>query len=159
MAGNSGVYGKRRFERGGSGASPVLADGSIDRDEAEAELHTGRIIVQQTADSVTSYIDPVQYPITITKIGLIGKTLSTSGPTTTTTGTLTAALNLLDSNLIATTTIHDASISATTSNKIYNEETTGVNQAVAANEALSVTWGATSKVDDGASLCIQYTID
>jgi len=154
---HGGITTKRKFERQAQDSSPELASAAIDRDEVEAELHTRRIIVQQTADSVTSYLDPVGYPITITEVGLIGK--SDTSPTTTTTAYLSADLNLIDSNLVATTTILTAQISATTSSKIYNETTTGVAQAVAANEQLSVTWDATTNVDDGASLCIQYTVD
>lgn len=153
---HGGITTRRKFERQAQDTVPAFGE-AIQRDEVEAELRTGRIIVQQTADSVTNYLDPVGYPITITEVGLIGK--ADTSPTSTTTAYLSAALNLIDSDMVATTTIDTRQILATTSSKIYNDTTTGVAQAVAANEQLSVTWDATTNVDDGASLCIQYTVD
>lgn len=168
--GNSGVYGKRRFEsldydecidtddiEDDAVDSDKLAADSVDSTALADKLRTHEIVIQLGAGDGTHMITKPANAINIENLVVLG---SVNGATTTTTAGLTCTLKTANASGATTATVTGGAVGlSTTAGSGIEAFATTVDASVAATEKLYLVCGATTLVDDNAAAIIQYTID
>jgi len=151
MGSNGGAYSKRKFERLAKGSSPDF-ENNLTPDDMNDAINDDQLLVQFTGDSLITYLPKLPQDVTLKKVQLL---CEAAGCTTTTASGLTADLIKLAAGY--GTTVNLATIQATATIEGIIDNSVTATAEILTTEALAVSWGATTLVNDGGSLIIQYS--